>query len=132
MPLPESWGPEVKSVAAVSDADPIAYGKYVTHNLAFCMECHSKPGEGGLTDMVNGLGAGGAQIRGAAGLAIAPNITPSGIGHYSDDDLKKVIKTGVRPDGSKLNVAMPWQYYSNMSDKDLSAVVAYLKTLPKK
>ena len=131
-PPPDSWGPEVKSVPPVSDADPLVYGKYLAHSVAACMECHSKPGEGGMTDMVNGLGAGGAPVRHAAGVVTAPNITPSGIGHYSDDDLKKVIKTGVKPDGGKLNVAMPTAYFANMTDEDLSAVVAYLRTLPRK
>lgn len=132
VPLPDSYGPTVTSVPAVPDADPVKYGQYIAHALAACMECHSKPAEGGGVDMAGGLGAGGAQIRGPSGLATAPNITPGGIAHYSDADLKKVIATGARPDGSKLNGAMPSAWYANMSEKDLSAVVAYLRTLPKK
>ena len=132
IPLPESYGPVVTSVAAVADTDPVKYGQYIAHALAACMECHSKPLEGGGVDMAGGLGAGGAQVRGPAGVALAPNITPGGIAHYSDDDLRKVITTGVRPDGSKLSAAMPYAWYANMTAKDVSAVVAYLRTLPKK
>ena len=130
--LPESYGLTVANVAAVSDADPVKYGDYVANALAACMDCHSKPGEGGAPDMVNGIGGGGRELRGPWGQAMAPNITPSGIGHYSDADLKKVIMTGERPDGSKLKGPMPVAYYANMSEKDVSAVIAYLKSLPKK
>ena len=132
IPLPDSYGPPVTSVAAVSDADPVAYGSYIVNHLAQCTECHSRPVEGGGVDRVNGLGAGGAQFRGPWGISMAPNITPSGIGYYTDEQLKKVITTGMRPDGSKLNPPMAVAYYANMTDKDLSAVVAYLRSMPKK
>lgn len=132
VPLPDSYGPAVTRVPEVSPADPVKYGEYLAHSVAACMQCHSRPLEGGGADLAAGLGAGGQSARGPAGAAVATNITPSGIGHYSDADLKKVITTGVRPDGSKLNPAMPYAYFANMSDADLSAVVAYLRVLPKR
>ncbi len=132
LPLPESWGPEVTTVAAPPDNDPVAYGRYLASGLGQCMDCHSRRGENGLPDFVNGLAAGGAELRGPWGVSLAPNITPNGIGYYSDDELRKVITTGVRPDGSKLNPPMPVAYYANMTAKDLSAIIAFLRSLPKK
>ena len=132
IPLPETYGPVVTNVAAVSDADPVKYGAYIATSLAHCMECHSKPAEGGGGDLLNGLGAGGQQFRGPWGVSQAPNITPSGVGHYSDAELKKVITTGERPDGSKLKPPMATAYYAHMTDKDLTAVIAYLRSIPKK
>ena len=132
VPLPDSYGPTVTSVPAVSDADPVKYGAYIVNHLAHCTECHSKPKDGGGVDMTDGLGAGGQQFRGPWGVSQAPNITPTGIGHYSDADLKKVITTGERPDGSKLKPPMAVSYYANMTPKDLDAVVAYLRSMPKK
>ena len=132
IPLPDSWGPTVTSVPAVSDADPVKYGDYIVNSLAHCTECHSRPVDGGGVDRVTGLGAGGQVFRGPWGLSQAPNITPSGVGHYSDAELKKIITTGERPDGSKLKPPMAVSYYASMTEKDLSAVIAYLRSMPKK
>ncbi len=130
--LPGSYGPEVGKVAAVSASDPVAYGRYLATGVAGCMECHSKPGENGAADMENGLAGGGRQIRGPDGVALAPGLTPASIGFYSDDELRRIITSGVRPDGSKLQAAMPTAYFANMSASDVSAVIAYLRSLPKR
>jgi cytochrome c553 len=130
VPLPANYGPPLGSVAAVPDSDP-KYGAYVA-SLAHCMACHARRGEDGAPDFVNGLGAGGAEFRGAWGVSLAPNITPSGIGYYSDDDLRKLLRTGERPDGSRLKPPMPVASYAGMTDKDLAAVIGYLRALPKR
>ena len=96
------------------------------------MACHARRGEDGSPEYVTGLGAGGAEFRGGWGVSVAPNITPSGIGHYTDDELRKLLRTGERPDGSKLNPPMPVSSYAGMTDKDLSAIIGYLRALPKK
>ncbi len=131
-PLPDAYGPPLGSVKAVARDDKVKYGEYLAVALGHCMDCHSRRDQLGQPDLANGLGAGGAEFRGPWGVSLAPNITPSGIGYYSDDDLKKVIKTGVRPDGSKLNPPMPVSYFAHMTDEDASAIVAYLRSLPKK
>ena len=51
---------------------------------------------------------------------------------YTDAQLKAVITTGVRPDGSRLKPPMGTAYYANMSAGDLDALVAYLRSLPAK
>jgi len=130
-PLPPAYGPPVGHVAAVADADPVAYGAYLVGPLGHCLECHSKPGPQG-PDIVGGLGAGGMRFTGPWGVSVAANITPTRIGHYSDADLKKIITTGIRPDGSHLLPPMGVAYYANVTDKDVSAIIAYLRTLPAK
>jgi len=89
-------------------------------------------GPDGAPDYDKGLGAGGAEFHGPWGVSIAPNITPSGIGYYTDADLGKLITTGERPDGSKLNPPMPVAAYAHLSDKDLTAIIAFLRTLEKR
>ena len=62
----------------------------------------------------------------------APNITPdkeTGIGKWSDAEIKKVLRTGVRPNGVHIAMIMPTGFYDIMTDSDLDAVVAYLRTL---
>jgi mono/diheme cytochrome c family protein len=129
IPLPPAYGPPVAQVAAVSRADKVAYGKYLAGSLGHCVECHSPPGANGAPDFVNRTGGGGMQFPGPWGVSHAPNITPTGLAKYSDDDVKNAITKGVRPDGSRLMPPMAYDYYKNISAPDLDAIVAYLRTL---
>jgi mono/diheme cytochrome c family protein len=114
----------------VSPADPVVYGAYLAGPLGHCIECHSAPGANGAPDIVNGLGAGGFTFTGPWGTSVAANITPTRLARYSDQEIKTIITTGVRPDGTHLLPPMGVGYYGRISDADLSAIVAYLRTLP--
>ncbi|MGF1626267.1 MAG: c-type cytochrome, partial [Alphaproteobacteria bacterium] len=129
-PLPPAYGPPLGSVPDVDRSDQVAYGEYLAGPMGHCISCHSTPGETGAPDVVNALGAGGLNFHGPWGVSVAPNITPTGIGHYSDAELKTIIVTGVRPDGSHVMPPMPISYYARMTDADVDAIVAYLRTLP--
>ena len=62
----------------------------------------------------------------------APNITPdkeTGIGGWTDAEIKTVMRTGIRPNGVHVAMIMPTGFYHIMTDGDLDAVVAYLRTL---
>lgn len=72
--------------------------------------------------------AGGGQFE--EGLAISANITPdaSGISYYDENLFIKTMRTGhvgARP----LKLPMPWWVYRNMTDRDLKALFAYLRTV---
>jgi mono/diheme cytochrome c family protein len=129
IPLPPSYGPPVATVAPVARADKVAYGKYLAGPAGHCLECHSTPGANGAPDVVNRTGGGGMHFNGPWGVSYAPNITPTGTGKYSDDDIKDAIAKGVRPDGSRLMPPMAYGYYRNIAPADLDAIVAYLRTL---
>ena len=130
IPLPPSYGPPVTgAVAAVPKSDQVAYGGYLAGPLGHCIDCHSTPGPNGAADLVNKLGGGGFVFHGPWGQSVAPNITPNAIGKLSDDQLRKIITTGVRPDGTRLLPPMGVYYYKNISTDDLSAIVAYLRSL---
>jgi len=129
IPLPPSYGPPVAKVARVARADKVAYGKYLAGPAGHCLECHSTPGANGAPDVVNRTGGGGMHFNGPWGVSYAPNITPTGTGKYSDDDIKNAIAKGVRPDGSRLMPPMAYGYYGNIAPADLDAIVAYLRTL---
>lgn len=130
MPLPPAWGPPVASVPAVDPKDKLAWGAYLAGPLGHCIECHSAPGANGTPDVANGLGAGGMKFKGPWGVSVAADITPKNLARYSDAELKKVITTGVRPDGSRLLPPMGVAYYAKMKASDLDALVAYLRSLP--
>jgi len=129
-PLPPAWGPPVGRVPDVPQGDKVAYGRYLAGPVGHCIECHSTPGPQGAPDTKNALGAGGMTFPGPWGKSTAPNITPTGLKRYSDAQLKTIITTGVRPDGTHLKPPMGIPYYAKMNPADVDAVVAYLRTLP--
>jgi hypothetical protein len=78
------------------------------------------------------LGQGGFAFHGPWGTSVSSNLTSheDGLKNYSDDQIKTMITQGVRPDGSKMFPPMPYGFLAKMTPDDLSAVVAYLRTLP--
>jgi mono/diheme cytochrome c family protein len=67
------------------------------------------------------------------GVAIPPNITPdreTGIGSWSDAEIIRAIREGKGRDGRTLGPPMPYGLYRGLSDSDVKAMVAYLRTLP--
>lgn len=97
-------------------AEPTAtYGKYLAQG---CTGCH-------------GTGFSGGKIPGAPpDWKPAANITPSGIGRYSHDDFARILRTGKRPDGSAVDTLMPWRLTKSMTDTEIAALYAFLKTVP--
>ena len=130
MPLPPSWGPPPGRVAQPSPRDRIAWGAYLAGPLGHCLDCHSTPGPQGAPDLANALGAGGMAFNGPWGTSVASNLTPTGLARYTDAQVKSMITTGTRPDGSRMKPPMGTAYYAKMKPGDLDALVAYLRTLP--
>ena len=134
VPLPESWGPPLGQVADVSEDDPVAYGAYLAGPLGHCMECHTPLVDGQLVH--ERVGEGGNIFPTPFGFeftAVSSNITSHqtlGIGAWSDDEIKTAIADGVGRNGGELLPFMGFSYYNKMSDQDLDAIVAYLRTLP--
>jgi mono/diheme cytochrome c family protein len=113
--------------------DPIKHGFYLV-TIAHCMECHT-PRVDDRLDFANGLGKGGQTFHGPWGESVSRNITShpeKGIGAWSDDEIKRAITQGIRKDGSRLKPPMGFDWYARMTDADLGAIVAYLRTVPPK
>ena len=111
--------------------DPVKRGFYLA-TIGHCMECHT-PMDKGHRDFKNALGTGGEKFEGPWGVTVSRNITPHkeiGIGAWSDDEVKRAITKGVRKDGSKMRPPMGFDWYATMTDADLSAIVAYLRSIP--
>lgn len=131
IPLPPAYGPPVESVTAPERAVTVAYGEYLAGPVAHCMECHTPMGpQGPLLDTA--LGQGGFEFHGPWGTSVAVNITPheDGIAGWSDDDLRKMITEGVRPNGSPMLPPMPYGFLAQMTADDLDAIILYLRSLP--
>jgi mono/diheme cytochrome c family protein len=112
--------------------DPVKRGFYLS-TIAHCMECHSRRPDG-TQDYKNWYGKGGAEFTGPFGKVIASNITShpvKGIGAMSDADIRRVLTQGIGRDGRTLKQPMARQiYFSKMTDGDINAIVAWLRTIP--
>ncbi len=53
----------------------------------------------------------------------------TGIGKWTDAEIIAAVRQGVRPGGTKLRPPMACDYYKNISDDDMNAIVAYLRSL---
>ena len=131
-PLPPAYGPPVGSVPEVPRDDRVAYGAYLAGPAGHCMECHTPFAKPGMRDFENMLGAGGAEFHGPWGTSVSADITPTALANRSYADIKQRITTGTRPDGSRMLPPMAYPFYANITEEDLQAIVAYLRTLPAK
>jgi mono/diheme cytochrome c family protein len=103
--------------------DLVQRGQYI-FSLAGGCACHTVPRE------VFNAGARAFPIP--FGKVYSTNITQdkeTGLGNWTDQQIRDAIVKGIRPDGSNIIPVMPYQAYSGMAEEDLQALIAYLKTL---
>jgi mono/diheme cytochrome c family protein len=98
--------------ASVPVSVTAGYGDYLI-STGGCKNCH------------NPNLSGGAKIQGVA----AANLTPAGIGKWSEADFFKALRNGVRPDGRILSAVMPWPETKNLSDDELRAMWMYVRSV---
>jgi mono/diheme cytochrome c family protein len=103
--------PRERSVPQVGEN--AEYGRYVA---AVCTGCHGPDLQGGAPLV--------------AGTPPVADLTPSGLGDWSEADFFRVMREGRRPDGSELHPMMPWPSFAKMSDTELRAVWLHLRRLP--
>ena len=110
--------------AELSQSDRVSRGRYLT-DAADCQACHTL--EGGLPF------AGGRAFKTQFGTLYSSNITPdreTGIGAWSAGDFLRAVHKGVRPDGTHLYPAFPYAAYTYLTDDDVQAIWAYLRSVP--
>jgi mono/diheme cytochrome c family protein len=121
-----------------STPELVARGAYIANTIGVCVECHNgRPADldyetqperfNEFSDMF-----GGFTLENGSMVLSIPNITPdrqTGIGSWSDDEIRRAIRDGIHADGDKLLSFMPFMQYQYMSDGDVDALVAYLRSL---
>jgi mono/diheme cytochrome c family protein len=103
-----------------TDADAIAYGERLMKARG-CVDCHGENLAGRVI-----------QENPIAGRLVATNLTAGRNGiakSYTVADYVRAIRHGVGPDGRPL-LFMPAHEYYFLSDADLGAMIAYLKSAP--
>ncbi|MCA9584413.1 MAG: cytochrome c [Myxococcales bacterium] len=118
---------EKPSAGAPPASDKKARGDWLL-KVCSCSDCHDTFNE--KREPIPGKRlAGGEAFRSSVGKIHAPNITSdkaTGIGAYSDDDLRRVFNEGVGKAGRPLYF-MPWWYYKGMTDEDKDALIFALR-----
>jgi mono/diheme cytochrome c family protein len=102
-------------------------GAYLVQAMGHCGECHTPRNFLGGPKKSRFLG--GAKL----GETAVPNITPTRLKKVSDGELKELLRTATTSDGDVLAESMAEvvrNTTSQLTERDLDAIIAYLRSLP--
>jgi cytochrome c553 len=112
-------------------------GKYLVDGPTHCFFCHTEhdmTGPEPLYPIIQAKkGAGWSMPIPELNNIAARNITPdpeTGIGTWTDDEIARAIREGVRKDGTALFPVMPYLHFRTLDDEDVKSIVVYLRTIP--
>lgn len=118
--------------SAPGGGDKVQRGEYLVMAGA-CADCHTPGVMLGKPEMDKLLSGGNVGFEMPnVGIFFPPNLTPddaTGLGKWSEADIAKAIRQGMRPDGRQLIPIMPYGWYSKLTEEDALAMAAYLKSL---
>jgi Cytochrome c len=122
-------------VGAVAET-PVERGSYLVNTIMACGNCHSPRDANGKSIEARAF-SGGLTFTTPAFVATASNITQdveTGIGSWSDAEIRRALIEGMRPDhgrlaGVPLAAIMPANFYRALLPDDFDAIVAYLRTI---
>jgi mono/diheme cytochrome c family protein len=130
--LPKTGSPPDIKISATPEM--IQRGEYLFNNVCGCADCHSTRDYSKYAGpLVEGTkGKGGFEFNeelGLPGKFYARNITPVGLGKWTDGEIFRAITEGVSRDGEPLFPLMPYLNFGKMDKNDIYAIIAYLRTL---
>jgi mono/diheme cytochrome c family protein len=113
-------------------------GRHLVESILGCGNCHTPKSPTGEPIASRNLSGGGLSFSPPPFVGVATNITPdreTGIGSWSDDEIKRAIVEGKRPNhgrlpNTELAVVMATSFFKALTRSDLDAVVAYLRSVP--
>jgi mono/diheme cytochrome c family protein len=112
---------------------PIERGKYLA-SFGGCDHCHTPGYFLGKPDTTREFSGSDVGFRvGDLGIFVGPNLTSdkeTGLGSWTAEQIAAALTTGVRPDGRILAPIMPWRSFAKLTKADVTALVAYLRSLP--
>jgi mono/diheme cytochrome c family protein len=113
----------------------LARGEYLVKHVVGCLDCHS---ERDWTKYAGPVipgteGKGGEKLdketAGVPGAVYAYDITPAGIGKWTDGELIRAITCGVDNNGKAIFPIMPYYHFNSLDTADLYSIVAYIRSL---
>jgi mono/diheme cytochrome c family protein len=124
-----------QEIAAPAKDDKVAYGRYLVNSRLLCFGCHSadfKTNDDLHPERSAGFLAGGNTMPDLGGkLVHTANLTPdaeTGIGRWTEEEFRRALKEGIRPDNRPLRY--PMVPYRPLDDDEVAAVFAYLRSVP--
>lgn len=114
--------------------DRMEHGKYLAHNVAVCMDCHSTRDWGKFAGPIQAgtLGAGGEvfdQKIGFPGSFTSKNITPHALADWTDGEIFRAITAGVDRNNKALFPIMPYHHYGKVDKEDIYDIIAYIRSI---
>jgi mono/diheme cytochrome c family protein len=127
-------GPAPELTVEITPAQ-IERGKYLANHVAVCTDCHSKRDYSRFAGPITPgtFGAGGERFgpeMGLPGTLYSKNITPFALKDWTDGEIYRAITAGVSRNGEALFPLMPYHAVGQMDDRDVYAIIAYLRSLP--
>jgi len=120
------------STAAVAATTPIERGAYLAR-VSGCHDCHTPGTLYGAPDMKRALSGSDLGWKGPWGVSYPNNLTPdaaTGLGTWTDEEIRRAIQNGVRKNGSPVAPPMPWPNFAHFTRQDAMAIIAYLRSIP--
>lgn len=130
MPYPNGHVPEPDTT------NTIKWGEYVCLYRVECYTCHSadfSTDDFTTPEKSKGFFGGGNKFEMQGKKIYSLNLTmdeETGIGKWSEEDFIKAVKTGILPNG-QAGLRPPMKPYVDLTDGEVKAIYAYLKTIPK-
>jgi mono/diheme cytochrome c family protein len=111
-----------------ASADPAVRGEFLFRVQFGCIDCHmSPPPEGSMPDPLTALPTGGSPFPVGPVTVYTSNLTL--LGEWTDDQIETAIRYGINEQGEYMSTIMGYILYEEMSDEDMNAMIAYLRTL---
>lgn len=121
-----------RAEAPVPKREPdVARGAYLVNSVGRCFWCHSPQNDADPSSPKPEL-LGSGDVLDEQTPVVAPNLTPdpqTGLGSWTDGEIARAIRAGIGRNGQRLRADHPAPYYSILSDEDVLAIVAYLRSL---
>jgi mono/diheme cytochrome c family protein len=118
--------------------EAIERARYLATSTDECIGCHSEVDWSQLPPRIKagtdwqGGERWDPETADMPGVVYSPNLTPANLGTWSDAELFRAITTGIAKDGHGLFPLMPYPSFGQMDERDVKAIIAFLRTLPSK
>lgn len=126
---PNAGAPPTPSTPAMTQ---LQRGEYIA-NVTGCHDCHTPGTMYGSPDFARALSGSELGWQGPWGVSYPRNLTPdpaTGLGSWTDAEIERALRSGVKKDGSPLLPPMPWPDFAHMTQEDMAALIAYLRSIP--
>jgi mono/diheme cytochrome c family protein len=125
----------VGELSVTTSPELVSRGDYLFNHVSACASCHSTRDTTRFAGPVvpGSEGAGGDafdRTAGVPGIIYGRNLTPAALASWSDGELYRAISSGVDRSGRALFPLMPYSSYGHAALSDISAIIAYMRTLP--